>query len=85
MTRCADQGHQGRVGAEMEKNEMSNNGASEAASGGIGFFGMLIIIGLLGFGPCAETCAGCGPTVQSTLEDIKCDAHKEAGELDEDH
>lgn len=43
------------------------------ANGGIGILGMLVILGLLGIGPCAESCSGCGPTPASIYQDIKCE------------
>lgn len=54
-------------------NNSKQAATAEAASNGIGFFGMLIIIGLLGFGPCSDSCSGCGPTVKSVLQEVKCE------------
>lgn len=47
--------------------------ANATATGGIGLFGMLIILGLLGIGPCAKSCSGCGPTPESIYRSVKCD------------
>ena len=44
------------------------------AGGGIGFFGALIILGLMGMGPCADSCEGCGPTmVDVQKQKIDCE------------
>jgi hypothetical protein len=53
---------------------MSNGKATAEASatGGIGFVGVLIILGLLGLGPCADDCSGCGPTPESVYRSIEC-------------
>lgn len=46
-------------------------------AGGIGLLGLLIILGLLGVGPCADDCAGCGPTPKSLYEQVTDRTHRE--------
>lgn len=52
---------------------VSKEQAKSTTCGGIGIIGMLVILGLLGLGPCAESCHGCGPTPESVYRSIKCE------------
>lgn len=43
---------------------------SDSSGGGIGFLGVLlvglILLGILGYGPCADSCRNCGPRPTQT-------------------
>lgn len=52
---------------------VSKEQGKSATCGGVGIFGMLVVLGLLGVGPCAESCSGCGPTPESIYLGIKCE------------
>ena len=38
-------------------------GTNISVGGGMGLFGWLLILGLLGIGPCTNCMSGCGPTI----------------------
>ena len=54
---------------------MNNNQSvkASASAGGIGFFGVLIVLGILGLGPCADSCNNCGPTIADVAKQVKCE------------
>ena len=51
---------------------MSDDRTAAAGGSGIGLIGLLIILGILGMGPCAGSCQGCGPTLGDVLHDAQC-------------
>ena len=58
---------------------MKSGNVSASASGGVGIVGWLILFGLLGIGPCEESCRGCGPTpasIYKTIQQEKCEVSR---------
>jgi hypothetical protein len=62
----------------------TNVDATASASAGVGYFGWLILFGVLGLGPCADDCQGCGPTLADVVKQAPCECScVEGGESDE--
>lgn len=40
--------------------------------GSVGLLGALVLLGVIGLGPCADDCSGCGPTLKDAVQNVHC-------------